>query len=57
MISVQAYIPSMHKAYIGSKEITVRSMNPVFANDEDKKRRKSDIESGLYKIFEKYIAT
>lgn len=57
MISAQTYAPSMHKAYIGDREITVRSMKPVFANDEDKKRRKSDIENGLYKIFEKYIAT
>lgn len=57
IVNAQAYEPTVHTAFVGKKEITVRSLIPVFASIEDKNRKKKDIESGLYKIFEKYVKT
>ena len=57
IVNVQTYDSTVHKAIVGNKEITVRSLIPVFASTEDKNRKKKDIESGLYKIFKKYVKT
>ncbi len=55
IVNAQSYTPTIHTAIVGNKEITVRSLIPVFANEEDKKEKKRDIESSLYRIFDKYF--
>lgn len=55
IVNAQTYQPTVHTAFVGSKEITVRSLIPVFANDDEKNKKKKDIESNLYKIFSSYV--
>lgn len=57
IVNAQTYEPTIHTAFVGGKEITVRSLIPIFASSEDKNKKKKDIESGLYKIFSKYAKT
>lgn len=54
MGSVASYQTATHKAYIGSNEITVIGLTPVFSNEEEKVKNKQSIEYNLYRIFEKY---
>lgn len=56
IVNAQSYMPTVHTAIVGNKEITVWNLIPVFANEEDKKEKKRDIESSLYRIFDKYFA-
>lgn len=49
------YKTEIHKGFVGEKEITVRSMIPVFESRDELEKQKMSIESGLYKIFAKYI--
>lgn len=48
------YAPTTHDAMIGNIQFTVRSLTPVFANDDERKAEKRRIENGLYSIFAKY---
>lgn len=54
MSNVASYQTETHKAYIGSNEITVIGISPVFATEEDRVSNKKNIESNLYHIFVKY---
>lgn len=55
IVNAQTYQPTVHTALVGNKEITVRSLIPVFANDDEKNKKKKDIENNLYKIFSSYV--
>ena len=48
------YQNNVYTAFVGNKEITVRSLIPVFSSDEEKNRKKRDIESSLYRIFDRH---
>ena len=49
-----SYQTETHTAYIGSKEITVIGLTPVFSDELEKRKNKEKIEYGLFSIFEKY---
>ena len=48
------YAPTTHDTMIGNIQFTVRSLTPVFTNDDERKAEKRRIENGLYNIFAKY---
>ncbi len=49
-----SYQAETHTAYIGSKEITVIGLTPVFSDELEKQKSREKIEYGLFNIFEKY---
>lgn len=51
------YQTTEHRAFVGAKEILVRDLIPVFKDLDEKRKRKREIESGLYQIFAKYALT
>lgn len=54
MSGTASYQTETHTAYIGSKEITVIGLTPVFSDELEKRKNKEKIEYGLFSIFEKY---
>lgn len=54
MSGTASYQAETHTAYIGSKEITVIGLTPVFSDELEKRKNKEQIEYGLFSIFEKY---
>lgn len=54
MSKIVSYQTETHKAYIGSNEITVIELSPIFTTEEDRVSNKKNIESNLYHIFAKY---
>ena len=51
------YKTTEHRAFVGAKEILVRDLIPIFKDSDEKRKRKREIESGLYQIFAKYAVT
>ncbi len=51
------YKTTEHRAFVGTKEILVRDLIPIFKDLDEKRKRKREIESGLYQIFAKYALT
>lgn len=49
------YIPEERKALVGAKEITVRSLVPVFQNSEKYEQATQKVQDGLFRIFCKYM--
>ena len=54
MTAAVQYESSTHMAVVGDKEFTVRSLIPVFVDEERRKADKQKIENALYNIFRKY---
>ena len=54
MSGTALYQTETHTAYVGSKEITVIGLTPVFSNEQEQKKNKEKIEYGLFSIFEQY---
>lgn len=54
MSSTASYQTEIHKALMGSNEITVIELTPVFSTEEDMVKNKLNIEQNLYQIFERY---
>lgn len=44
-----------HKAVIGTKEIIVHNIMPVFMEESERKNAEQKIERGLFDIFSKYM--
>lgn len=49
------YEPTVYKATVGKREITVRSLIPIFVTKEARKSEENRIEGELFNIFKKYI--
>lgn len=45
-----------YQARIGGREMTIRTVEPVFTTDLERANKKREIEAGLYKVFSKYIS-
>lgn len=56
MESTMSYVPTERKALVGAKEITVRSLTPVFKTSEERKMAGQKVQDGLYRVFHKYMA-
>ena len=54
MSSTASYQTEIHKALMGSNEITVIELTPVFSTEENMVKNKLNIEQNLYQIFERY---
>lgn len=52
--NIVSYTATERKKMVGGKEVTVRNLKPVFANDEERQRVKQYIQNGLYNVFKKY---
>lgn len=52
--NVISYQSETHQVSIGTMQIVVTDLTPVFASEEDRANVKQSIEYGLYRIFEKY---
>lgn len=50
-----SYIPAERKAIVGTKEITVRNLIPVFKSQEEREMAKQKVQDGLYRVFHKYM--
>ena len=55
MDDVIGYTPTERKAFVGAKEITVRSLVPVFQDSEEYEHATQKVQNGLYQVFHKYI--
>lgn len=49
------YVPTERKAMVGTREITVRNLIPVFGSQEERKLAGQKIQDGLYRVFHKYM--
>lgn len=56
MTAMIHYKSSTHIAVVGNKEFNVRSLVPVFTDEERRNEDKQKVENNLYSIFCKYIA-
>ncbi len=54
MDSITGYTATEHKAKFGKKNIIVRNLLPIFANEDEKRNTRRDVEDELYRIFSKY---
>ena len=54
MTTAVQYESSTHMAVVGDKKFTVRSLIPVFADEERRNADKRKLEYALYNIFRKY---
>ena len=55
MDNTVSYIPAERKAIVGAKEITVRSLVPVFQDPEEYEQATQKVQDGLFKVFHKYM--
>ena len=55
MDNIVGYTPTERKVIVGSKEVTVRSLTPVFKAPEEHEHASQQVRDGLYQIFRKYM--
>lgn len=53
--NIISYTTTEHKKMVGGKEVTVRNLKPVFANDDERQKVKQHIQNGLYNVFSKFV--
>ena len=55
MDSTPGYVPTERKAIVGTREITVRNLIPVFKSQEEREMAGQKVRDGLYRVFRKYM--
>ena len=55
MDDIIEYIPTERKAIVGTKEVTVRNLRPVFKDTEEREHATQRVQDGLYRVFRKYV--
>lgn len=55
MDDIVNYIPTERKTLVGAKEITVRSLVPVFQDPEEYEQATQKVQDGLFRVFHKYM--
>ena len=54
--NIVSYTATEHKKMVGGKEVTVRTLKPVFTNDEERQKVSQHIQNGLYNVFSKHMS-